>query len=130
MAFKDSARAEPVIPISDRQRAIDFYQGKLGFPVVRDGPEGVYFQAGDRTRLSIYESVGAGQSRATLAAFVVDDLDAAMNELRGNGVVFEEYDMPELKTEAGVASFGDMRGAWFKDPDGNIIAVVETPPGV
>jgi catechol 2,3-dioxygenase-like lactoylglutathione lyase family enzyme len=129
MAFADSAHAEAVIPVSDLDRARDFYGGTLGFKVLMDDPQlGLYFGGGGGSRFFVYQSVGAGQSRATLAGFVVDDLDAAMEELRGNGVTFEEYDMPGLKTENGVAELAGMRSAWFKDPDGNIISVGEPPP--
>jgi catechol 2,3-dioxygenase-like lactoylglutathione lyase family enzyme len=129
MAFADSARAEAVIPVSDIGRARDFYGGTLGFEVLMDDPEfGLYFGAGGGTRFFVYESVGAGQSRATLAGFVVEDLDAAMEGLRGKGVTFEEYDIPGLKTENGVAELAGMRNAWFKDPDGNILAVNEPLP--
>jgi len=67
--------------------------------------------------------VGAGKSRATVAAFVVGDLDAVVASLRERSVVFEEYDLPGLKTENGIAAVGSVRAAWFKDPDGNILAV-------
>jgi catechol 2,3-dioxygenase-like lactoylglutathione lyase family enzyme len=128
MAFSDSAHAEAVIPVTDQQRGRDFYGGTLGFDVLQDEEDmGIWFQAGGGSRFFVYESVGAGESRATLASFVVDDLDAAMEELRGKGVTFEEYDLPGLKTENGVATMGPVRGAWFKDPDGNILAVSEEP---
>jgi catechol 2,3-dioxygenase-like lactoylglutathione lyase family enzyme len=129
MAFADSAHAEAVIPVSELRRARDFYAGTLGFKVLMDDPElGLYLGAGGGSRFFVYQSVGAGESRATLAGFVVDDLDAAMEELRGNGVTFEEYDIPGLKTENGVAELAGIRSAWFKDPDGNIISVGEPPP--
>jgi hypothetical protein len=79
------------------------------------------FRAGDGT-LVVYESVGAGQSRATVAGFRVTDIDAAVSELRGRGVTFEDYEMPDLKTENGIVTIGDLRAAWAKDPDGKIIA--------
>ncbi len=113
----------------DIQRAKQFYGDTLGLELdVRrdDLPQNreAEFRAGDGT-LVVYESVGAGQSRHTLASFVVDDLDGAMGELRGSGVSFEEYDMPGLTTVDGIAEFEGGRGAWFKDPDGNILAVTE-----
>ena len=128
MAFADRAHAEAVIPISERPRAREFYRDTLGFELLRDEEAGMWFEAGRGSRLSLYESVGAGQSRHTLASFHVDDLEAAMEELRGRGVVFEEYDQPGMKTENGVASIGELRGAFFKDPDGNILAVTEEVP--
>jgi catechol 2,3-dioxygenase-like lactoylglutathione lyase family enzyme len=128
MAFGDSAHVEAVIPVSDRARAREFYEGTLGFRTLREDPDlGIWLEGGGGSRFFVYESVGSGQSRATLASFVVDDLDGAMDELRGKGVMFEEYDMPGMKTESGVATLGDVRGAWFKDPDGNILAVSEEP---
>ncbi len=125
MAFGDSARAAPVIPVSDRAQAVEFYGGTLGFAVHREDDDGIEFRAGEGSRFYVYESVGAGQSRHTLASFAVADLEQAMDELRGKGVTFEEYDLPDLKTENGIATVGDVRGAWFKDPDGNIIALEE-----
>jgi hypothetical protein len=71
----------------------------------------------------VYKSVGAGQSRHTLAALVVDDIDSAVREMRDRGVTFEEYDMGDIRTENGVARIGNTAGAWFKDPDGNIIGL-------
>jgi catechol 2,3-dioxygenase-like lactoylglutathione lyase family enzyme len=128
MAFAESAHAEAVIPVSDEQLARDFYGGTLGFSVLQDEPGmGIWYEAGGGSRFFVYQSVGAGESRATLASFVVDDLETAMEELRGRGVTFEDYDMPGLKTENGVATMGNVRGAWFKDADGNILAVSEPP---
>ena len=80
------------------------------------------FEAGDGT-IFVYKSTAAGQGRATEAGFMVDDLDAAMAAMRERGVTFEDYDFPGLKTENGVATIAGIRAAWFKDPDGNILAV-------
>jgi hypothetical protein len=70
----------------------------------------------------------AGKSPATLASFEVEDAEATVGEMREKGVDFEEYDLPGLKTEGGIAELGGVKGAWFKDPDGNILAVFEPPP--
>ena len=122
-----SARIAAIVPVSDVEAAIRFYGDTLGL-VLRerrsDLPENreAEFEAGDGTLL-VYESVGAGQSRHTVAGFRVDDIDDAVRSLRERGVAFEEYDLPELKTENGIAAVGDVRAAWCKDPDGNILAV-------
>jgi predicted enzyme related to lactoylglutathione lyase len=121
------ARIAAVIPVSDVEAAIRFYGDTLGLSLKErrsDLPENreAEFEAGDGTLL-VYESVGAGQSRHTVAGFRVDDIDAAVSTLRERGVTFEEYDLPDLKTENGIASVGDVRAAWCKDPDGNILAV-------
>ena len=122
-----NARIAAIVPVSDLERAIEFYGSTLGLRLIDrnadlpDNPEAV-FEAGDGT-IFVYKSSAAGQGRATEAGFVVDDLDAAMAGMRERGVVFEEYDLPGLTTENGVADLGRVRAAWFKDPDGNILAV-------
>jgi catechol 2,3-dioxygenase-like lactoylglutathione lyase family enzyme len=123
----EQARIAAVVPVSDVEAAIRFYGGTLGLPLEArrdDLPENreAEFRLGNGT-LFVYESVGAGKSRHTVAAFRVDDIDAEVRELRERGVVFEDYDLPDLKTEDGIASVGDVRAAWFKDPDGNVLAV-------
>jgi catechol 2,3-dioxygenase-like lactoylglutathione lyase family enzyme len=125
-----NAKVAPVLPVSDLDRSIEFYEGKLGLTQqdrsdeIPDNPS-VRFRVGSTT-LDIYKSVAAGQSRHTMAAFEVDDLRKAVNDLRQAGVTFEEYDMPNLKTEDGIATTGRETGAWFKDPDGNILALMQT----
>ena len=69
----------------------------------------------------------AGTAQHTLGAFMVQDIDATVAELRGKGVTFEDYDLPGLKTVNGIAELGGIRGAWFKDPEGNILSVVQLP---
>jgi catechol 2,3-dioxygenase-like lactoylglutathione lyase family enzyme len=120
------AEIAAIVPVSDVARAVEFYGGTLGLELqIRrdDLPENreAEFRAGDGS-LVVYESVAAGQSKGTLAAFRVGDLEAVVAGLRERGVAFEEYDLPELKTENGIASIGDLRASWARDPDGNIIA--------
>jgi catechol 2,3-dioxygenase-like lactoylglutathione lyase family enzyme len=120
------AEIAAIVPVSDVDKAVDFYGGTLGLKldVRRDDlakNREAEFRAGSG-KLVVYESVAAGQSRGTLAAFRVSDLHSVVTRLRDQGVVFEEYDLPDLKTEDGIASIGDLRAAWARDPDGNIIA--------
>ena len=120
------AEIAAIVPVSDVDRAMEFYGGTLGLELqVRrdDLPENreAEFRAGDGT-LVVYESVAAGQSRGTVAGFRVDDLESVVAALRDRGVAFEEYDLPDLKTENSIASIGDLRASWARDPDGNIIA--------
>jgi catechol 2,3-dioxygenase-like lactoylglutathione lyase family enzyme len=123
-----TARLEAIVPVSDLERAISFYEEKLGLKLIGrvdiPGNEGARFEVGGAI-LEMYVSVGAGQSRHTIAGFEVDDLDGTVEALRTNGVVFEEYDLPNIKTEKGIATAGEVRGAWFKDPDGNILGIGE-----
>lgn len=121
-----NAEIAAIVPVSDVDKAVEFYGDKLGLELqVRrdDLPQNreAEFRAGDGT-LVVYESVAAGQSRGTLAGFRVEDVDAVVAGLRERGVAFEEYDLPDLKTENAIATIGDLRAAWARDPDGNIIA--------
>jgi len=113
------------LPASDLARAKTFYEQTLELPVVEEAPGGVMFRCGEGTALLVYPSEFAGTNKATAAAFRVDDLDAVMSRLRERGVVFEDYDLPGLTTVDGVATFGDSRGAFFTDPDGNIIGLAQ-----
>jgi catechol 2,3-dioxygenase-like lactoylglutathione lyase family enzyme len=116
-----------IVPVSNIETAIRFYGDTLGLRLQErrdDLPQNreAEFAAGEGSLLA-YESVGAGQSRHTVAGFRVDDIDAVVAALRDKGVAFEEYDLPELKTENGIATVGDVRAAWCRDPDGNIVAI-------
>jgi catechol 2,3-dioxygenase-like lactoylglutathione lyase family enzyme len=121
----ENASVRTTIAVKDRERAKKFYTESLGLTISQDREDGVTLDAGDGTSLELYESQFAGTAKSTLAGFQVKDIDGTMSSLREKGVTFEEYDMPGLKTENGVAQLGPVRGAWFKDPDGNILAVVE-----
>jgi catechol 2,3-dioxygenase-like lactoylglutathione lyase family enzyme len=113
------------VPVSNLDEAISFYEGKLGLPVFERGEEQPYarFSGAGETKLGVYVSATAGQSKHTLASFVVDDVRTVVDGLKEKGVVFEEYDLPGMKTENGVATVGDTRVAWLKDPDGNILEI-------
>jgi predicted enzyme related to lactoylglutathione lyase len=122
-----NAQVVAIVPVSDVEAAIRFYGDTLGLALKErrsDLPENreAEFDVGGGTLLA-YESVGAGKSRHTVAGFRVDDIDEAVSTLRERGVTFEEYDLPDLKTENGIAQVGDVRAAWCKDPDGNMLAV-------
>ena len=123
----ERAEIAAIVPVSDVDAAVRFYGDTLGLPLterrdeIPENPE-AEFRAGDGALL-VYKSTGAGQARHTVAGFRVDDLDATVAGLRERGVVFEEYDLPDLKTENGIAAVAGVRAAWFKDPDGNILAV-------
>jgi len=125
----EQAEIAAIVPVSDIDRAVEFYGNVLGLKVVirrDDMPQNreAEFSAGGGA-LVAYESVAAGQSRGTIAGFRVGDLESVVSTLRERGVVFEEYDTPDLKTENGIGRIGDLLAAWCKDPDGNIIAFEE-----
>lgn len=120
-----NSQAIPTVAVSDIGRAREFYEGTLGLSGGEEKPDGgVRYPCGG-TAIHVYPSAeNAGKSPATLAAFQVDDIESAVDELIANGVTFEQYDMDPIKTdEKGIAHLGDAAGAWFKDPDGNIFAL-------
>jgi catechol 2,3-dioxygenase-like lactoylglutathione lyase family enzyme len=128
MALTDG-QAWATIAVSDLDRAKAFYQDTLGFKAFREDPNlGILFEAGDGTRFLVYPSQFAGTSQATCMTFDVGDFDVTMKDLKEKGITFEEYDLPYLKTVDGVAEMGGMKGAWFKDPDGNILAIGDWQP--
>lgn len=113
----------PVLAVDDLERATSFYRDKLGLSVrsLPDDPETAVVEVG-HGYLLLYKS-GFRRGETTAASFMVTDVERTVDELRGRGVTFEEYDQPGLKTERGIATSGDMKTAWFKDSEGNIIAV-------
>lgn len=126
MGALSETKAHAVVAVADLEKALAFYRDTLGLTVVNEMPDGAAtLSAGAGTFVDVYVSQFAGTARSTSVDFEVDDLDAVMAELRSRGVVFEEYDMGELKTTNGVADAGGVRGAWFKDPEGNIVGLVE-----
>jgi catechol 2,3-dioxygenase-like lactoylglutathione lyase family enzyme len=109
------------------ERARAFYAETLGLEAVEENPAGVLYKAGS-AHVLVYPSEFAGSNKATAAMFTVADAVAAVEELRGKGVTFEEYDFPGLKTENGIAVMpGGEKSAWFKDLEGNILSITEMP---
>jgi catechol 2,3-dioxygenase-like lactoylglutathione lyase family enzyme len=120
-------RVQALLAVSDLDRARRFYEQQLGLQPSEVGEQAVRYPCADGTEIGVYLSPeNAGQSRATLAGWFVDDLDQTMNDLASGGVAFEQYDQPGLKTDGrGVFDGGDFRAAWIKDPDGNTMALTE-----
>lgn len=125
MSILADAPVSAGLPAADIERAKAFYEGTLGLPLVQDLEGALMFACGNGTMFFVYPSEFAGTNKATAAGFQVDDIQAVMEELRGKGVTFEEYDMPGLKTVDGVATLGPSKSAWFKDTEGNILALVQ-----
>ncbi len=116
-------------PYRGLKTAEKFYSRKLGLKRVSGSVKDGFleFQAGKATILLLFESTSKKKSDNTGATFEVADLDREMATLRKRGVVFEEYDLPGIKTVNGVASADGMgRIAWLKDPAGNVIALHES----
>jgi len=113
----------PYIPAADVPRARRFYEEKLGLVPKEEYAGGVIYECGGGTTFFMYPSGGAGTSKASYAFWTVDDVEAEVAELKGRGVVFEEYDMPGITTKNSIATGGGAKTAWFKDSEGNILAV-------
>jgi catechol 2,3-dioxygenase-like lactoylglutathione lyase family enzyme len=118
---------ETLLAVSDLDTAKRFYEHQLGLVRGEEEETGVRYPCAEGTRVFVYLSPeNAGKSEATLAGWLVDDLDQTMDELASRGVAFEQYDQPGLKTdEQGVFDGGNFRAAWVRDPDGNTIALTE-----
>jgi predicted enzyme related to lactoylglutathione lyase len=113
------------IPAKDINRARAFYEKKLGFKPSEEIEGGVAYEFADHTGCFLYPTPNAGSSKASQAYWQVEDVEREVAELKAKGVVFEEYDMPGLKTKDGVAEAGDGKAAWFKDTEGNIMAIIQ-----
>ena len=114
------------IPVKDVARARDFYEGKLGFEPKAELAGAVVYEFGDRTACFLYPTPNAGTSRASQAFWQVDDIEREVAELRARGVKLEEYDAPGFTTVNGIVNAGGARTAWFKDSEGNTLAVVQS----
>ncbi len=113
------------MPAQDINRARKFYEEKLGLTVSEQSPDGgVIYQTGS-TYLLVFPSSGKPSGDHTQVGLQVSDISAAVTELKGKGVVFEEYDFPNFKTEGGIASLGDDKAAWFKDSEGNLVSLIQ-----
>ena len=116
----------PTIPVMDLERAKRFYETMLGLkPMLakNDNSSGMaMFECGNGTQIELYKR-SPSKADNTVATFEVSDIEDEVNALRGKGVVFEEYDMPEIKTQNGISTQGPVKAAWFKDSEGNILCI-------
>ena len=114
------------IAVRDINAASEFYEGTLGLKradMDSPDPEAIVYLSGSSAVL-VYRSQYAGTNQATAASWAVgDDFDAVVDELSSKGVSFEHYELPGSTREGDVHVMGDLRAAWFKDPDGNILNI-------
>jgi catechol 2,3-dioxygenase-like lactoylglutathione lyase family enzyme len=113
------------LAVKDLKKARKFYEGTLGLkPIDTEGEELIVFRSGNST-VNVYRSKFAGTNQATAVTWAVgDELDDVVRNLKAKGVTFEHYDMPDTKLQGDVHIAGDMKVAWFKDPDGNILNLI------
>ena len=113
------------IAVKNVRAARDFYVGKLGLKEGDDGEPSVLTLESGGSKAFVYESKFAGTNKATAATWTVgDEIETIVRDLKKKGIAFEHYDMPNTKLEGDIHVAGRMKAAWFKDPDGNIIGLV------
>ena len=120
------AGATPMIAVKDLDRARKFYEETLGLEAKEVmGGEVLEVKSGN-TPISVYRSEFAGTNKATALTFGVDDLESEVRELKEKGVFFEQYDLEGLTPKGDFyVGEGGFKTAWFKDPDGNILSLIE-----
>jgi len=113
------------IPVKDMGRARQFYEQKVGLKPAEERAGGVVYQFGEHTACFMYPTPNAGTSKASQAFWEVEDIEREVAELKRRGVTFEEYKMPGMETVDGINIGGDAKAAWFKDTEGNTMALIE-----
>ena len=113
------------IPAKDLARARKFYEEKVGLKASQQTNGGVVYEFGKGTAAFLYPTPNAGTSQASQAFWSVEDVDAEIVALKARGVVFEHYDMPGERSPQGAITAGGAKAAWFKDSEGNIMALIE-----
>ena len=118
--------ANPVatVAVRDLKAASRFYENTLGLTRSHTEGEGAIEYAANGSKLLVYESQFAGTNKATAVTWVTDNVDDAVRRLKGKGVRFERYDIPDMSHDGDVHVAGDLRVAWFKDPEGNVHSLV------
>jgi catechol 2,3-dioxygenase-like lactoylglutathione lyase family enzyme len=122
LGHKDAAAN---LAVKNLETAKKFYAETLGLkPIASEGEELIVFSSGNST-INVYRSQYAGTNKATAVTWVVgEDVEGVVRTLKGKGVKFEHYDMPDTKRDGDIHKTGDIKVAWFKDPDGNILNVI------
>jgi predicted enzyme related to lactoylglutathione lyase len=117
------------IPARDLKRAREFYEKKVGLRAKEETNGGVVYEFAGGTACFLYPTENAGTSRASQAFWSVKDVDGLVAKLKAKGVVFEDYDIPGTRSPQGAVTAGGAKAAWFKDSEGNIMALIEDVPG-
>lgn len=113
------------LPAADMARARQFYEQKLGLTPKQEIAGGLVYEFANGTACFMYPTPNAGTSKASQAFWRVEDVDREIEALRARGVEFENYDMPGEKSASGAISAGGAKAAWFKDSEGNILALIQ-----
>jgi catechol 2,3-dioxygenase-like lactoylglutathione lyase family enzyme len=118
--------AVATVAVKNLKSARTFYEQTLGLTKIMENEEVLAFKSG-RSTLFVYRSQYAGTNKATAVTWVADEVEDIVKTLKGRGVSFEHYDLPNMTRQGDLHVAGTMKAAWFKDPDGNIFSLV-TPP--
>jgi catechol 2,3-dioxygenase-like lactoylglutathione lyase family enzyme len=112
------------IAVKNVEAARKFYEGKLGLKPTATQEKGVAGYRSGNSNVLVYESQYAGTNKATAVTWAVEDLEGTIQDLKTKGVRFEHYDLPGTTRKGDVHGTGRTKAAWFKDPDGNVLALV------
>ena len=115
----------PVLLAQDLEAARDFYHDRLGLEIITERADGITFACGGGTKVHVSKSTTGTADSQTQIGWEVDDLRAELDDLRRRGVSIEEYDLPGLKTDEGIADVGFASMAWIVDPGHNALAIIE-----
>lgn len=115
----------PVLLAKDLAAAREFYHDKVGLEILMENDDAIVFRCGGGTQLDVTKSTVGTADEQTQVSWQVPDLRAEVAELRSRGVKVEDYDMPGLRTEDGIADLGFAFAAWIVDPGGNALAVMQ-----
>jgi len=118
-----NAPVTTMLPVVDLDRARRFYEDRLGLRPLGSAPDGKFMYACGGATLALFPKSEGTKAEHTAMSFEVDDIVSEIAELESRGVVFEDYDLPGLKTEAHVCVLGSEKAAWFKDTEGNYLCL-------
>lgn len=113
------------LPAADVARAREFYVGTMGFAPSAEQAGGVIYDFGQGTACFLYPTPNAGTSKASQAFWHVEDIESEVAELKARGVRFEHYDIPDAQVDGDIFTAGGAKAAWFKDTEGNILALIQ-----
>ena len=123
------ARYSASLPCSDLERAKSFYADKLGLTPADEQPGRLFYQGHSGTEFVLFASSGQASGSFTQMGFSVADINTEVRDLKQRGVQFEEYDFPGFDKTTSIAWVSDHSAAWFKDSEGNLLVIIQLPPG-
>ena len=125
MATFPSTQATCILPVKDMARARRFYEEQLGLEPLGGKPDGKFIYRCGGTEIALFPKPEGTKAQHTALSFRVADIGGAVAQLKQQGVVFADYDLPGLKTVEHVCVLGAEKAAWFEDTEGNILCLHE-----